>query len=207
MELFTIDDEGLHRGIEISLGTEWLCSVSLTAELRARAHEAAEHRAGHALPWATDLRILLGSAAYHAGYTGKRLDISTQEVEKKQAGGALVLVDVHGAPMQDGRDGKVYIEYGGRDTSVVSFTRQLVRTRMLILVGLGGWVEVVREGDTTAGGKAPELPWHMCYELERAGGGDSPIIPDTLHSDRWVRGARAAPGRVALKEGQLTVHV
>lgn len=204
MELFTIDDEGLHRGIEISLGTEWLCSVSITADLRARAHEAAEHRVGHALPWATDLRVLLGSAAYHAGYAGKRLDISTPEIEKDQAREALVLVDVHGAPMQDGRDGKVSVEYGG---SVVSFTRQLVRTRMLILVGLDGWVEVTREGDTTAGGEAPELPWHMGYKLKREGGGEGCIIPDTLHSDRWVRGARAAPGRVVPKDDQLTAYV
>ena len=201
MELFTIDDEGLHRGIEINLGMEWLCSVALTPELRARAHEAAEHRGGHALPWATDLRILLGSAAFSAGYSGKKLDASTLEVEQEQAGQALVLVDVHGAPLQDGRDGKVTVSHNGE---LVTMTRRIVRTRMLILVGVGGWVDVRREGDTSAGGEAPDLPSRMLYRLRAAGGTATEIIPLELWSDRWSRDLVSVPWPAMQGEVRVT---
>lgn len=198
MELFTIDDEGLHRGIEISLGMEWLCSVALTADLRARAHEAAACRAGHALPWATDLRILLGSAAYHAGFMGKRLDSSSLEIEEKQQGNALVLVDVHGAPAAGGTDGRVKVEYGGHNTEVVTFSRRLIRTRVLMLVAQGGWIHIQREGDTSVGGLESPLPTEMAYRLMRPGGGGGEIIPSKLTSDRWVEGVT--------REGRLTAQ-
>lgn len=199
MELFTIDDEGLHRGIEITLGTEWLCSVALTADLRKRAHEAAEARAGHALPWATDLRVLLGSAAYHAGFMGKRLNSSSLEIEQQQQDNALVLVDVHGAPTAGGRDGKVTVEYGGYKTEVVTFSRRLVRTRVLVLVAQGGWIHIQREGDTSVDGLECSLPTEMAYRLMRPGDGGGEIIPTKLNSDRWVEGV-AREGRPATQE-------
>lgn len=199
MELFTIDDEGLHRGIEITLGTEWLCSVAITADLRARVHEAAECRAGHSLPWATDLRVLLASAAYHAGFMGKRLDSSSWEIEQQQQGNALVLVDVHGAPATGGTDGRVTVEYGGHNTEIVTFSRRLVRTRVLVLVAQGGWIHVQREGDTSVGGLECPLPTEMAYRLVRPGGGSGEIIPTKLTSDRWVEGV-AREGRPATQE-------
>lgn len=201
MELFTIDDEGLHRGIEISLGMEWLCSVALTTNLRARAHEAAEHRVGHVLPWATDLRILLGSAAYRAGYAGKSLDSSTLEIEKDQVGSALVLVDVHGAPMGGGA-GKVYVKHGG--ARLVSQSRRLFRTRMLLEVCVGHVIEVDWDDPTEEVEGWVSGPF--IYQMKGAGNGDGVIIPDTLHSDRWVRDARAVPGR-ATRDDRMTVHV
>jgi len=202
MELFTIDDEGLHRGIEINLGMEWLCSVSLTAELRARAHEAAEHRAGHALPWATDLRILLGSAAYHAGYTGKRLDASSLEAEKDQAGKALVLVDVHGAPATGGGAEKVYVKHRGAE--LVSQSKRLFRTRMLLEVCVGGTVEVSWDDPTEE--VEGWLAGPFIYQMKGAGNGDGAIIPTTLHSDRWVVGGWAVPVQTPMRDNHLTVY-
>ncbi len=202
MELFTIDDEGLHRGIEITLGTEWLCSVALTAELRTCAHEAAEHRVGHALPWATDLRILLGSAAYHAGYTGKRLDVSSPEIEREQAGKALVLVDVHGAPTVGGGAGKVYVKQRG-PTALASQSKRLFRTRMLLEVWVGGVIEV--DWDDPTEEVEGWLAGPLIYQMRGAGNGDGAIIPATLHSDRWVVDGRAVPAQTPMRDNHPTV--
>jgi hypothetical protein len=204
MELFTIDDEGLHRGIEVALGTEWLCSVALTADLRARAHEAAEHRAGQALPWATDLRILLGSAAYHTGYTGKRLDTSSPEIEREQSGKALVLVDVHGAPTADGGAGRVYVKQRG-PTALASQSKRLFRTRMLIEVWVGGVIEVDWDDPTTD--VEGWVPGPLIYQMREAGDGDGEIIPTTLHSHRWVASGVAIPVQTPVRNDQLAMRV
>lgn len=179
MELFTIDDEGIHAGVEVMLGTEWLCSVGLTEALRMRLHTAACARCEQDLAWRTDTRVMLGSAAFEAGYTGKRLDVTSQEREVKERDKALVFVDVHGG-MSSSRVGRVLVKASSR-VELVSMVKQITRTRMLLLTRVGETIEVLREGDTTNEGQEPPLPSYFRYKMYRPSRGEGLIIPRTIH--------------------------
>ena len=180
MELFTIDDEGLHAGIEVTLGTEWLCSIGLTERLREKIYTAACARTGRTLQWRTDTRVLLASAGYIESFAGKRLDVTTPEGEERDRGQCLVLVDLHGAPKADGRDGKVAVEcHDGAEP--ISYVRQIVRTRMVLRMKVGSRVRVTREGDTSLGGAERPLPSEFEYVMLLPTRGRADVIPQSLN--------------------------